>query len=156
MLSRYLLHFAQAHNDFRLPELQSVAELHGIAYSLPPREEDRDPTRPFMVIDLEEEEHARILARRCILIKYVFDINQKTISVYSCYTSGPFMNFMGKVRRTTNYMKLTARVNLCGRVMSKILHSVSSSPHPSTRFRNLDKGRSSKALRIWDFLERSR
>lgn len=74
MPSRYLLHFAQAHDDFRLPELQSIAELHGIAYSLPPRE-DRDTTRPFMVIDLEEEEHARILARRCILIKYVLDIN---------------------------------------------------------------------------------
>ena len=77
MPSRYLLHFAQAHNEFRLPELQSIAELYGIAYSFPPREEDRDPTRPFMVIDVEEEEHVRILARRCILIKYVLEINQK-------------------------------------------------------------------------------
>jgi len=76
MSSRYLLHFAQAHSDFRLPELQSIAELYGIAYSLPPQEEDRDPTRPFMVIDVEGEEHARILARRCILIKYVLEINQ--------------------------------------------------------------------------------
>ncbi|KIM45389.1 hypothetical protein M413DRAFT_65987 [Hebeloma cylindrosporum] len=73
MPSRYLLHFAQAHDDFRLPELQSVAELYGITYSLPPREEDRDPTRPFMVIDLEDEEHARLLARRCILIKAVYE-----------------------------------------------------------------------------------
>ena len=72
----YLFHFAQAHNDFRLPELQSIAELYGIPYSLPPQEGDRDPSRPFMVIDLEGEEHARILAKRCILIKYVFDLIQ--------------------------------------------------------------------------------
>jgi tRNA (guanine10-N2)-methyltransferase len=77
MPSRYLLHFAQAHNDFRLPELQSIAELYGIAYSLPPQEEDHDPTRPFMVIEVEKEEHVRILARRCILIKYVLEVNQK-------------------------------------------------------------------------------
>lgn len=70
---RYLLHFAQVHNDFRLSELQSVAELYGIPYALPPQVEDRDPTRPFMVIGLEREEHARILAKRCILIKCVLN-----------------------------------------------------------------------------------
>ena len=73
---RYLFHFAQAHNDFRLPELQSIAELYGIPYSLPPQEKDRDPARPFIVIDLEGEEHARILAKRCILIKYVFNVKR--------------------------------------------------------------------------------
>jgi tRNA (guanine10-N2)-methyltransferase len=68
---RYLFVFAQAHNDFRLPELHSVAELHRFDVSLAPAPDDRDPSRPYMVIDLAEEEHARILARRCILVKQV-------------------------------------------------------------------------------------
>ncbi|KAF8972985.1 tRNA guanosine-2'-O-methyltransferase [Flammula alnicola] len=73
MPSRYLFHFAQAHHDFRLPELESIAELYGISFSLPQEAENRDPIRPFMVVELEEEEHARLLARRCILIKAVYE-----------------------------------------------------------------------------------
>lgn len=73
---QYLIIFAQTHHEFRLPELFSVAELNGFIFSLPDLAEDRDPTRPFMVLGLENEEHARILARRCILIKsvHVLDI----------------------------------------------------------------------------------
>lgn len=67
----YLFVFAQAHNDFRLPELHSVAELHGFKFSLAPAPNDRDPSRPYMIVDLVEEEHARILARRCVLVKQV-------------------------------------------------------------------------------------
>ena len=67
----YLFYFAHAHNTFRLPELKSIAELYGIKIALPQNPDDRDPTRPCMVIELEQEEHARILANRCILIKYV-------------------------------------------------------------------------------------
>ena len=67
----YLFYFADAHNAFRLPELKSIAELYGFSIGLPQNPDDRDPTRPCMVIELEEEEHARILANRCILIKHV-------------------------------------------------------------------------------------
>ncbi|KAF8160674.1 S-adenosyl-L-methionine-dependent methyltransferase [Crassisporium funariophilum] len=73
MPSRYLIQFAQAHNEFRLPELSSVAELYGIPITLPEEFDNRDPTRPYMVVELEEEEHVRTLARRCILIKSVFE-----------------------------------------------------------------------------------
>jgi len=69
IVMHYLVVFAQAHNDFRLPELQSIAELHGFDFALAPA--SNDPGRPYMVIDLAEEEHARILARRCILVKQV-------------------------------------------------------------------------------------
>jgi tRNA (guanine10-N2)-methyltransferase len=62
----YLVLFAQAHDDFRLPELDSVSELYEFKYIL---SHANDPRRPFMVIRLESEEHARLLARRCILIK---------------------------------------------------------------------------------------
>jgi len=72
MPSLYLLHFAQIHNEFRLPELASVSELYGISYRLPELEESRDPNRPFMIIELDTDDQARMLARRCILIKSAF------------------------------------------------------------------------------------
>ncbi|KAJ7703248.1 RNA methylase [Mycena rosella] len=67
----FLLVFAQSHSEFRLPELESVAELYGFPLSLPA---DSDPSRPFMPLQLESEEHARLLASRCILIKYVYEL----------------------------------------------------------------------------------
>jgi tRNA (guanine10-N2)-methyltransferase len=69
MRACYLIVFAQSHNDFRLPELQSISELYGFQIYLP---KDPDTTRPFMVVELDEEEHAFILAKRCILIKSDF------------------------------------------------------------------------------------
>jgi hypothetical protein len=60
-----LIQFAQVHEQFRLPELRSIAELHGIQLNLP---DDIDVSRPFVEIELKEEE-ARRLASRCILIK---------------------------------------------------------------------------------------
>ncbi|EJD52503.1 tRNA guanosine-2'-O-methyltransferase [Auricularia subglabra TFB-10046 SS5] len=65
---KILFRFAQTLPEFRIPEVLSVAELHGIPIQIP---YDADPMRPFMILDLESEEHARILARRCILIKSV-------------------------------------------------------------------------------------
>ncbi|TFY66268.1 hypothetical protein EVG20_g4821 [Dentipellis fragilis] len=70
MSNQYLFVFAQAHEEFRIPELQSIAELHGFEIAIP---EDIDVTRPFAVLGLENEEHARILARRCILIKHIYE-----------------------------------------------------------------------------------
>ncbi|KAF9484434.1 tRNA guanosine-2'-O-methyltransferase [Pholiota conissans] len=72
-MPQFLFHFAQAHNDFRLPELESIAELLGISLSWPSEFEYRDTARPFMILGLDQEEHARLLARRCILIKAVYE-----------------------------------------------------------------------------------
>ncbi|KAJ7925251.1 S-adenosyl-L-methionine-dependent methyltransferase [Mycena leptocephala] len=66
----YLIVFAQSHSEFRLPELASVAELYGFAISLPV---DCDSSRPFLILHLDSEEHARLLASRCILIKHVYE-----------------------------------------------------------------------------------
>ena len=66
MKNKYLIVFAQVHEEFRIPELLSIAELYDIDISIP---EDVDLSRPFMVLELDSEEQARILARRCILIK---------------------------------------------------------------------------------------
>ncbi|KZV88323.1 tRNA guanosine-2'-O-methyltransferase [Exidia glandulosa HHB12029] len=63
-----LVRFAQSHQEFRIPELLSVAQVCGFELKIP---DDADATRPFMVLDLPDEHHARLLARRCILIKAV-------------------------------------------------------------------------------------
>ena len=65
MTVQYLFVFAQVHEEFRIPELLSIAELHGFEVTLPLA----DVSRPFMIVELEDESHARILARRCILVK---------------------------------------------------------------------------------------
>lgn len=66
MPTQYLFVFAQAHDEFRVPELLSISELYGYKMTIP---HDFDMTRPFAVLELEDEEQARLLARRCILIK---------------------------------------------------------------------------------------
>ncbi|KAI0705097.1 tRNA guanosine-2'-O-methyltransferase [Cerioporus squamosus] len=72
MLTEYLFVFAQVHDDFRIPELLSVAELYDFEIKFPAETPDgKDTSRPFMILELESEEHARLLAGRCILIKYV-------------------------------------------------------------------------------------
>jgi tRNA (guanine10-N2)-methyltransferase len=67
-MPQFLLVFAQAHAEFRIPELRSVSELHGFDVDLG---NNPDATRPFMVVGLESEEQANLLARRCVLIKSV-------------------------------------------------------------------------------------
>nr|GAT57654.1 RNA methylase [Mycena chlorophos] len=56
--------------EFRLPELLSLAELHGFSISFDP---DGDTGCPFLVCELALEEHARILVQRCILLKHVYE-----------------------------------------------------------------------------------
>ena len=72
MASQYLFVFAQAHAEFRIPELLSIAELYGISIQFDEEDLSKlDVSRPFMVRGLDSEEDAKKLARRCILIKYV-------------------------------------------------------------------------------------
>lgn len=66
MHTSYLFQFAQVHEEFRIPELLSISELHGFTIHIP---DEQDITRPFMILGLESDDHARLLARRCILIK---------------------------------------------------------------------------------------
>jgi tRNA (guanine10-N2)-methyltransferase len=58
MARKYLLHYAIAHPEFRFPDLQSVSELFDFKVTLPEDEEARDPHKPFLIIELEEEIHA--------------------------------------------------------------------------------------------------
>ena len=69
--SPYLFVFAQVHEEFRVPELLSISELHNVSIKFPGNDPtSADVSRPFMILGLESEEHARILARRCILVKF--------------------------------------------------------------------------------------
>lgn len=69
--SQYIFVFAQVHEEFRIPELLSVSELYNIPIAFPGGDSaSTDVSRPFMILGLESEEHARILASRCILIKF--------------------------------------------------------------------------------------
>ncbi|KAF9784413.1 tRNA guanosine-2'-O-methyltransferase [Thelephora terrestris] len=71
MPSDYLVRFAQVHDEFRIPELLSVSELFKFKIGLPPK---IDTSRALMILSLDSEEHALILARRCILIKSVCEL----------------------------------------------------------------------------------
>lgn len=73
-IMEYLFVFAQSHEEFRVPELLSVSELHGftIGFDRYANVLDMAIKRPFMILMLDKEEHAHILAQRCILIKCVF------------------------------------------------------------------------------------
>jgi tRNA (guanine10-N2)-methyltransferase len=72
----YLFVFAQAHEEYRVPELRSIAELHGFQVGFDRYDTTEDlanaAKRPFMILRLEEEEHARRLANRCILIRSIY------------------------------------------------------------------------------------
>ncbi|KAK0485728.1 tRNA guanosine-2'-O-methyltransferase [Armillaria novae-zelandiae] len=70
MTAQYLFFFAQTHHEFRMPELLSLSKMFGFDLGNP---EDQDPTRPFLIADLQCEEHARLLASRSILIKSVYE-----------------------------------------------------------------------------------
>ena len=68
-MAKYLAVFAQAHQEFRVPELESIAQLYNIKLTLSDDPEECDPGRPYMILSLESEHHARLLAERCVLIK---------------------------------------------------------------------------------------
>ncbi|KAI0339786.1 tRNA guanosine-2'-O-methyltransferase [Trametopsis cervina] len=75
MPQSYLFVFAQVHEEFRIPELLSISELYNISISFPGGDpKSVDVSRPFVILGLEEEDHARILARRCILIKSIHEL----------------------------------------------------------------------------------
>ncbi|KAG8704646.1 hypothetical protein FRC08_002121, partial [Ceratobasidium sp. 394] len=73
MPTTYLIHFAVTHAEFRIPELLSVAQTFGFDIKLPP-ENEIDTVRPFMCVEMEREEDARLLAGRCILVKAVYEL----------------------------------------------------------------------------------
>ncbi|KAJ1304737.1 hypothetical protein OPQ81_005875 [Rhizoctonia solani] len=73
MPTTYLIHFAVTHAEFRIPELLSVAKCNGFDVVLP-SESDIDNTRPFLTVEMDKDEHVKVLAQRCILIKAIYEL----------------------------------------------------------------------------------
>lgn len=71
MVQAVLLHFPPVLPVQQLLILtpESVAQLYNFRISFSSDLNERDPGRPYMVVGLDEEEHARLLAKRCILVK---------------------------------------------------------------------------------------
>ncbi|POW16468.1 hypothetical protein PSTT_01308 [Puccinia striiformis] len=65
----YIIIFAQAYQEFRLPELESIDVLFNLGIDYLGLE--IDVYRPYMKIGLENEEKARLLGSRAILIKHI-------------------------------------------------------------------------------------
>ncbi|KAH8119569.1 RNA methylase [Phellopilus nigrolimitatus] len=93
MSIRCIIHFAQAHPEFRLPELQSIAELYGFRFSQPApgslpgsSSEDWNPKHPFWIVDFEDEAHAVRLAERCILVRSVYELYARGASYESVHS----------------------------------------------------------------------
>lgn len=94
--STYLLIFAQAYEEFRLPELQSIDKLFNLRIDYLGLE--IDIYRPYMKIGLEDDEKAKQLGSRAILIKHVLrlwadapsyselhQLNQQNRAIWSNY-----------------------------------------------------------------------
>ncbi|WAQ88987.1 hypothetical protein PtA15_10A410 [Puccinia triticina] len=65
----YILIFAQAYEEFRLPELESIDVLFNLGIDYLGLE--LDIYRPYMKIGLENDQKARLLGSRAILIKHI-------------------------------------------------------------------------------------
>ncbi|KAG1892858.1 uncharacterized protein F5891DRAFT_72152 [Suillus fuscotomentosus] len=73
---KYLFVFAQSHEQFSVLEL-SISEPHGFTIGFHQYDNNLDKAikRPFVILMLDKEEQAHILAQRCILIKCVYNIH---------------------------------------------------------------------------------
>lgn len=74
----YVLHFAQSHVDFRLPELAASAKYLGISYELLPTPSRlstvRPDQRPFVLCRLPSEDAACELLGRCSCLRAVWEL----------------------------------------------------------------------------------
>jgi tRNA G10 N-methylase Trm11 len=103
----FLFQFAQIHAEFRLPELESVSKLYGFEIDI----SGLDITRPFAVLEVTEEQ-ARLLARRCILIKYVQAMYELFDLLFMLYLRSieAYTSSMLRARRIRPSMRTTGRI----------------------------------------------
>ncbi|BFZ64820.1 hypothetical protein YB2330_005973 [Saitoella coloradoensis] len=67
---QYLIFFAHVHEHFRLPELDALAKLEGIDVDLTAYTD----SSPFLVVDLPDEETARRLVKRAVLVRAIYEL----------------------------------------------------------------------------------
>ncbi|KAI8093582.1 uncharacterized protein BX664DRAFT_330022 [Halteromyces radiatus] len=68
----YLIQFAQSHEEFRLPEFDSLAVLENVKYNYAKDSYKLDS--PYFKVELESDDDARKLVKRSILIKRIYEL----------------------------------------------------------------------------------
>ncbi|KAI8380188.1 S-adenosyl-L-methionine-dependent methyltransferase [Blakeslea trispora] len=68
----FLVQFAQFHDEFRLPELLSLAKLEHVHLTYDPN--DYKLNNPFLKVHIDSVESAQKLVKRAILIKNIFEL----------------------------------------------------------------------------------
>lgn len=71
-MPRYIVHFAQFHNEFRLPELESLAVLENVDLKYDPKNYIEEC--PFLIIELKSNADAIKLIKRSILVKEIAEL----------------------------------------------------------------------------------
>ncbi|RHZ87310.1 hypothetical protein Glove_37g81 [Diversispora epigaea] len=71
-MPKYLIQFAQFHEEFRLPELESLAKIENVNLSFNINDYKKDC--PFFIVNIETEAEANRLIRRAILIKNIYEL----------------------------------------------------------------------------------
>ncbi|CAB4489233.1 tRNA guanosine-2'-O-methyltransferase [Rhizophagus irregularis] len=71
-MTKYFIQFAQSHEEFRLPELESLAQIENVKISY--NKEEYKNNCPFLIIEIDNEEEATRLVKRAILIKNIYEL----------------------------------------------------------------------------------
>lgn len=70
MAKEYLVFLAQQHPTFRVPELESLGDIHGIKVDF----SGHDENTPFMIITLDNDQDAKNLISRAVLAKGIYEL----------------------------------------------------------------------------------
>ncbi|KAG0257745.1 hypothetical protein BG011_003771 [Mortierella polycephala] len=71
-MPRFLIQFAQQHEEFRLPELEALATIENVQMTYEPS--DYSLESPFLIVEIESAEKAALLLKRAILIKTITEL----------------------------------------------------------------------------------
>ncbi|RLV88992.1 hypothetical protein JA1_005413 [Spathaspora sp. JA1] len=69
-MKEYLIYFAQAYPNFRTAELESLADLCNIKVDL----SSHDEKSPFLIVQLENDKHAKKIMERSILARGIYEL----------------------------------------------------------------------------------
>lgn len=70
IMKQYIISFAHSFPNFRVAELESLADIYDVSVDL----SHHDEKSPFLVVDLKSDEHAANLVRRSILAKGIYEL----------------------------------------------------------------------------------
>lgn len=133
-MPKYIISFAHAFPSFRVPELESLADLFNVTVDLSHHNEKS----PFLIVDLKNDEDAKNLVKRSILAKGIYelwgqgkdleelhqDIKSKSTDKFGLYKTNTFkfdfVSFMGTktteekiaVIETFKYMGFEGKIRL--------------------------------------------